>query len=69
MLPIKALAQGIERARADVAINDPETGQTEQQNRRFCCAALPGGERDWSRRQESRELRLWAQNSPFLCAI
>ena len=30
MLSVKALAHGIERTRADVAINDPKAGETEQ---------------------------------------
>jgi hypothetical protein len=30
MLPVKALAHGIERTRADVAVNDPKAGETKQ---------------------------------------
>ncbi len=30
MLSVKALAHGIERTRADVAVNDPKAGETEQ---------------------------------------
>ena len=30
MLSVEALAHGIERTRADVAVNDPEAGETEQ---------------------------------------
>ena len=30
MLSVEALAHGIERTRADVAVNDPQAGETEQ---------------------------------------
>ena len=30
MLSVKALAHGVERTRADVAVNDPKAGETEQ---------------------------------------
>jgi hypothetical protein len=30
MLSVKAFAHRIERTRADIAVNDPETGETEQ---------------------------------------
>jgi hypothetical protein len=30
VVPVKALAHGIERTCPDVAVNDPETGETEE---------------------------------------
>ena len=48
VLAVKAFAQGIERARADVAIDDPEAGETEQKE------AAPASRRFSERRRRRR---------------
>ena len=66
MLSVKAFAHGIQRTRPDVAVNDPKAGETEQSEP--TPAMLGGGKR---RRNADRigngaELKMGAQNSPFL---
>jgi hypothetical protein len=43
MLAVKALAHGIERARPDVAVNNPKAGETEKS--KPTAAMLGGGKR------------------------
>ena len=57
MLPVKALAQGIERTRADVAVNDPQAGQTQDGEPALVHRRFTGREARARRRQELRELK------------
>ena len=66
MLAIKTFAHRIERARADIAINNPEAGETEQNEPVPATFGSWHGRRNAGRVSERRELKLAAQNSPVL---